>query len=50
MREYVALACEKCGARNYMTSKETKGTGKLSLKKYCRHDRAHTTHVEKKKK
>jgi len=50
MREYVPLACDVCGSRNYMTSKETKGGSKLELRKFCKRCRTHTKHVEKKRK
>ncbi len=49
-REHVFLECSVCGNRNYRTSKRTKGgTAKLELKKYCRFERKHTLHKEKKK-
>ncbi len=51
MREYVALQCEPCGARNYITSRQTGGgTPRLSLNKYCKHCRKHTKHAERRKK
>ena len=50
MREYVWLECTECGERNYRTPKDTKGTGKLELKKYCRRERKHTAHKESRKK
>ena len=34
MREYVWLECSVCGARNYRTHKETRGAGRLELKKF----------------
>ena len=50
MREYVTLECKVCKRRNYRTSRETRGGKKrLELKKYCRHDRKHTVHVERRK-
>ena len=49
MREYVSMECSKCGNRNYRTEKQTRGGGKMELKKYCRHCRIHTLHKEKKK-
>ena len=49
MREYISLECTKCGNRNYRTPKQTRGGGKLALKKYCKFCRAHTPHKEKKK-
>ena len=47
MRDNVALKCDECKRRNYMTSKNTKRTtGKLDFSKYCRFCRKHTTHKE----
>jgi large subunit ribosomal protein L33 len=49
-REYVTLECGDCKARNYRTSKRTKGgTPKLGLKKFCRRCRRHTEHGERRK-
>jgi len=49
-REYVFLECDKCGNRNYRTSHKTAGgAARLELKKYCRFDREHTVHKEKRK-
>ena len=45
--EKVWLACEECGARNYMV-KRRRGL-KLSIKKYCPTTRKHTLHTEKRK-
>ena len=50
MREYVWLECSGCGNRNYRTHKETRGTNRLELKKYCRKERKHTVHKESRKK
>ena len=49
MREFMSLECTVCGNRNYRTSRETRTGKKLELKKYCKHDRKRTVHVEKKK-
>ncbi|MFH1731119.1 MAG: 50S ribosomal protein L33 [Planctomycetota bacterium] len=49
MRQYVTLECTECKQQNYRTSKETRGTDKLELSKYCRFCRKHTTHKERKK-
>jgi len=49
MREYVFLECKECGNRNYRTSRAARQGAKLELRKYCKHDRKHTLHVEKKK-
>ncbi len=49
-REAIFLECPECGNRNYRTSRRTAGqTAKLELKKFCRHCRKHTNHVEKRK-
>ncbi|MHB1561023.1 MAG: 50S ribosomal protein L33 [Isosphaeraceae bacterium] len=50
MREYVWLECNSCGERNYRVQKETRGAGRLELKKYCRRERKHTPHKESRKK
>ncbi|MHC4885521.1 MAG: 50S ribosomal protein L33 [Planctomycetota bacterium] len=50
VREVISLECSSCKQKNYMTNKETRGTPKLEIKKYCKHERKHTVHVEKKKK
>ena len=50
MREYVWLECTSCGERNYRVQKETRGAGRLELKKYCRRERKHTSHKESRKK
>lgn len=50
MREYLWLECTECGQRNYRIQKETRGTDKLQLRKYCPHQRRHTAHKESKKK
>jgi large subunit ribosomal protein L33 len=50
MREYVWLECTVCGARNYRAQKETRGTDRLELKKFCRKERKHTPHKESRKK
>jgi len=49
MREYVFLECGECKNRNYRTQKETKGSAKLELKKFCRFCRGHRVHKEKRK-
>ena len=46
MREYVWLECTETGMRNYRIQKETRGTERLELKKYCPTDRKHTVHRE----
>jgi len=49
-REYVWLECTETGLRNYRVSKETRGTERLELKKYCPKLRRHTIHKESRKK
>jgi large subunit ribosomal protein L33 len=49
-REYVWLECTVCGNRNYRTNKETRGTERIELKKFCRRERKHTLHKESRKK
>ncbi len=49
MRENLTLECSECGSRNYRTSRELRRGSKLQLRKYCKVDRKHTLHVEKKK-
>ena len=49
-RDYVTLECTECGEHNYRTSKRLKGgTPRLEIKKYCRRERRHTLHKERKK-
>ena len=50
MREYVWLECTESGARNYRVPKETRGTERLELMKYCPKLRRHTLHKESRKK
>ncbi|MBI3861634.1 MAG: 50S ribosomal protein L33 [Planctomycetia bacterium] len=50
VREYVWMECSESGERNYRTPKETRGTERLELKKYCKKLRRHTTHKESRKK
>ena len=50
----VALICKNCGSQNYITSRnkvnmETKGKGKLELKKYCKKCKKQEVHKEKAK-
>jgi large subunit ribosomal protein L33 len=49
VREYVWLECTVCKNRNYRAQKEIRGGKKLALKKYCKFDRKHTLHSERKK-
>jgi large subunit ribosomal protein L33 len=49
VRELIALECTECKRRNYTSSKNRKKMAeKLSLKKFCAHDRKHTEHKETK--
>ncbi len=49
MREFVSMECKECGNRNYRTSRGTQGGSKLELRKFCKHCRRRTVHVEKKR-
>ncbi len=49
-REYVWLECTETGMRNYRVQKETRGTERLELKRYCPKLRRHTLHKESRKK
>jgi large subunit ribosomal protein L33 len=53
-REQVALVCKNCGSQNYATTRnkvnmDTKGKGKLEIKKYCSTCKKHELHKEKTK-
>jgi len=49
VRELIALECSVCKRRNYTTTKnKKKQSEKLTLKKYCAHERKHTEHKETK--
>ena len=49
-RDFVTLECTQCKRHNYRTSKRLKGgTARLELKKYCKFDRCHTLHRERRK-
>ncbi|MHC5212934.1 MAG: 50S ribosomal protein L33 [Planctomycetota bacterium] len=45
----VHLECQECGRRTYTLRKPPKAQWKLELSKYCRYDRKHTAHKERKK-
>ena len=45
----IFLECGDCGRRTYTLRKPSKAQWKLELKKYCRFDRKHTLHKERKK-
>jgi len=47
--EIITLVCESCKRQNYTTTKNKKNNpDRLERKKYCKFDRKHTTHKEKK--
>jgi large subunit ribosomal protein L33 len=47
MREFIEFECTTCREKNYTGNKNKKtSTGRLELKKYCRHCRKHTPHKE----
>jgi len=53
-REQVALICKSCKSQNYTTTRnkvnmDTKGKGKLEIKKYCKKCKSHQLHKEKTK-
>ena len=49
MRDHIVFECSTCKRRNYNSTKnKKKTTGKLEMKKFCRHCRAHTVHKETK--
>jgi large subunit ribosomal protein L33 len=50
VREYVWLECTETKMRNYRVIKETRGTERLELMKYCPKLRRHTLHKESRKK
>lgn len=49
MREYITFECDECKRRNYQSEKETRGPGRLKIKKFCRWCRKHTPHSERRK-
>ena len=53
-REIVALICSVCKSQNYVTTRnkvnlDTKGKGKLNLKKFCKVCKKITLHKESSK-
>jgi large subunit ribosomal protein L33 len=49
-RDFVTLECTECKGQNYRTSKRVKGGApRLELKKYCKHERRHTLHRERRR-
>jgi len=49
MRQYATMECTECRSENYRTSVETRGGGRLELKKHCARCRKHTVHKQKRK-
>jgi large subunit ribosomal protein L33 len=45
----MSLECTVCGRRNYRTEIDSRNQEKIELKKYCKFDRKHTLHKERKK-
>lgn len=50
-REVVGLICQSCKSQNYVTERnkvnmDTKGKGKLEVKKWCKKCKKVTTHKE----
>lgn len=50
-REIVGMICSECKSQNYVTYRnkvnmDTKGKGKLELKKYCKRCKKQTLHKE----
>jgi large subunit ribosomal protein L33 len=46
-RVKITLECTECKHRNYITMKsKINDRERLEMKKYCNHDRKHTTHKE----
>jgi large subunit ribosomal protein L33 len=49
-REYVWLECSECKNRNYRTSVSVReGTPKITLMKFCKSERMHTSHKIRRK-
>ncbi len=49
-REYVWLECGECKNRNYRTSVSVReGTPKITLMKFCKTERKHTSHKIRRK-
>ena len=49
-REYVWLECSECKNRNYRTSVSVReGTPKITLMKFCKTERKHTSHKIRRK-
>ena len=46
--EIITMQCEECKQQNYTTVKNKKNSpDRLERKKYCRFDKKHTVHKEK---
>ncbi|XJZ27422.1 50S ribosomal protein L33 [Bacillota bacterium Lsc_1132] len=48
MSTKIILACEKCGSRNYTTTRKKSQTERLELKKFCKACGMQTTHRQTK--
>ncbi|WP_151680354.1 50S ribosomal protein L33 [Weizmannia acidilactici] len=48
MRKKVALACSRCGSRNYTTVVHDKQARRIELKKFCKHCQAYIIHRDTK--
>ena len=47
VRIAITLACEECKGRNYQTNKSKRNNpDRMTLRKYCRWCRKHTSHRE----
>lgn len=47
VRIAITLACEECKRRNYQTKKSKRNNpDRISMRKYCRSCRKHTSHRE----
>ena len=49
VRERFTLECTECGMRHYRSQREMRRGNRLELKKYCKKDRKHTVHRERRK-
>jgi len=44
----IVLVCERCGSRNYRTTKKRQASERLQMKKFCPRCATHTVHRESK--
>ena len=49
VRERITMECTECGMRHYRSQREMRRGNRLELKKYCKKDRKHTVHRERRK-